>query len=74
MLCYEQHPQPPSLTSVDLEKLQYSVNQSLSHKRTLVFRHCSGQCTFPKYHLHQVETLKDGPIQERSETSYWKNK
>ena len=71
MLCYGQHPQPPSLTSVDLEKLQYSVNQSLAHKCTFVF---SGQCPFPKYHFHQVETLKDRPIQERSETSYGKNK
>ena len=38
------------------------------------FKHRSGQCPFPKYHFHQVETLKDRPIQERSETSYGKNK
>ena len=40
----------------------------------LFFRHHSGQCPFPKYHFHQVETLKDRPIQEMSETSYGKNK
>ena len=27
MLCYGQHPQPPSLTSVDLEKLQHSESK-----------------------------------------------
>ena len=48
MLCYGQHPQPPSLTSVDLEKLQYSVNQSLTHKRTFVFQTLQWTMPFPQ--------------------------
>ena len=30
----------------------------------LFFRHRSGQCPFPKYHFHQVGTLKDRPIKK----------
>ena len=48
LLCYGQHPQPPSLTSVDLEKLQYSVNQSSTHKRTFVFQTSQWTMPFPQ--------------------------
>ena len=48
MLCYGQHPQPPSVTSVDLEKLQYSVNQSLALKCTFVFQTSQWTMLFPQ--------------------------
>ena len=45
-LCCGQHPQPPSLASVDLEKLHYKVWPT---NAPLFFRHCSEQCLFSKY-------------------------
>ena len=48
MLCYGQHSQSPSLASVDLEKLQYSVNQSSTHKCTFVFQTSQWTMPFPQ--------------------------
>ena len=46
--CYGQHPQSPSLASVDLEKLQYSVNKNSTHKHTFVFQISQWTMPFPQ--------------------------